>query len=151
MNDFQEKLQSFFSDFGKGKTMVLSTSADGVVSSRMMSVVQIDGKFFFQTDRELRKYSQLKNNRNVALCIDNIQIEGVCEELGHPKNNAEFRNAFMDCFKGSYDAYTSLENERLFSVDPVFIERWVYADGKPFIETFDFLKREYCFREYKGI
>ncbi len=151
VSDFQEKLESFYSDFGSGKTMVLSTSADGIVSSRMMSVVLIDGKFFFQTDKELRKYSQLKNNKNVALCIDNIQIEGVSEEIGHPLKNTDFCDAFMACFKGSYDAYTSLDNERLFSVDPLFIERWVYADGKPFVETFDITKGEYCFKEYKGI
>ena len=131
--------------------MVLSTSANGIVSSRMMSVVLINGKFFFQTDKELRKYSQLQNNKNVALCIDNIQIEGVSEEIGHPLNNMDFCEAFKSCFKGSYDAYTSLDNERLFSVDPLFIERWVYADGKPFVETFDITKGEYCFKEYKGI
>ena len=148
---FNNKIQSFFSEFGKGRKMVLSTSKDGIVSSRMMSVVQIDGKFFFQTDIELRKYGQLKANKNVALCIDNIQIEGVCEEIGIPKNNEDFCEVFKECFKGSYDAYTELENERLFSVSPVFIERWVYGDGKPFVETFDICKKEYCFKEYNGI
>ena len=89
VSDFQEKLESFYSDFGTGKTMVLSTSADGIVSSRMMSVVLIDGKFFFQTDKELRKYSQLKNNKNVALCIDNIQI---LKTLILPRVNTALKN-----------------------------------------------------------
>ena len=130
--------------------MVLSTIGDGKVSSRMMSVVQIDGRFYFQTDTSLRKYAQLKSNKNVALCIDNIQVEGVCEEIGHPLNNKEFCEAFEECYKGSYDAYTALENERLFVVDPVYIERWIYKDGVPFIEVFDYINNRYSLDEYQG-
>ena len=114
----------------------------------MMSVVQIDGRFYFQTDINLRKYQQIINNKNVALCIDNIQIEGTCEEIGYPLDNKDFCDTFMECFKGSYDAYTSLKNERLFVVTPTFIERWVYVDGVPFIEIFNINADEYKFDKY---
>ena len=150
MNDFYGKSRSFFSDFGKGRKMVLSTSTDGKVSSRMMSVVRIEDKFYFQTDIELRKYDQIKNNKNVALCMDNIQIEGECEEIGHPLENDKFCEIFKECFKGSFDAYTSLKNERLFEVSPVFIERWVYEEGVPYIEKFDFIGSIYNFEKYNG-
>ena len=143
MHTFSEKYEAFLSDFGKSRKMVLSTSENNKVSSRMMSVIQIKGTFYFQTDVTFRKYRQLSTNRNVALCIDNIQIEGTCEELGHPMDNADFCKQFKDCFKGSFDAYTSLKNERLFAVKPVFIERWIYENGIPFIETFDVLKQDY--------
>lgn len=69
MDNFPDKIQSFLSDFGKGRKMVLSTSENDKVSSRMMSVVQINGFFYFQTDIKLRKYHQLMANNNVALCI----------------------------------------------------------------------------------
>ena len=81
MGDYEDRMESFFADFGKGRKMVLSTSENDRVSSRMMSVVRIDGEFYFQTDRKLRKYHQLSANPHVALCIDNIQIEGSCREL----------------------------------------------------------------------
>ncbi len=83
MNTFHDKYQAFLSDFGNGRTMVLSTSENDIVSSRMMSIIQIEG-VYFQTDLTFKKYRQLLSNPNVALCIDNIQIEGVCEELEHP-------------------------------------------------------------------
>ena len=114
MEQFSEKLMQFFSDFGKGRKMVLSTSENNRVSSRMISVVQINGEFYFQTDKELRKHHQLSVNRYAALCIDNIQIEGICVETGHPLDNAEFCALFRECFRGSFDAYTALKNERLF-------------------------------------
>lgn len=127
----------FLCAFGRGKPMVLSTCADGRVTSRMMSVVQMDGVFYFQTDRTFRKYAQLRANPRAALCIDNIQIEGVCEELGHPKACPGFSEAYRECFPGSYERYSHLDNERVFALRPAFIERWVYRDGKPFVETFD--------------
>ena len=76
-NTFDEKYNNFFDEFGKGKAMVLSSSENNIVSSRMMSVVQANGLFYFQTDKTFRKYSQLIANPQVALCINNIQIEGI--------------------------------------------------------------------------
>ena len=90
---FFEKLHELFLEFGLGKKMVLSTCVNHQVSSRMMSLVLLDGKFYFQTDLNLRKYQQLKSNPNVALCIDNLQIEGICEEIGHPLDNTAFCKA----------------------------------------------------------
>ena len=58
MNEFYQKVDEFFSDFGKGRKMVLSTSENDKVSSRMMSVVQIGGELYFQTDRTMKKYNQ---------------------------------------------------------------------------------------------
>lgn len=150
MNEFDIKLNKFFSEFGIGRRMVLSTSENNVVSSRMMSVVLIDGVFYFQTDITMKKYSQIMANPNVALCIDNIQIQGVCEEIGKPLENEDFASTFEKCYKGSYDTFSSLKNERLFAVKPVFIERWVYVRKGLFIETFDFNTRRYKFFRYIG-
>ena len=150
MNSFSDKVREFLSDFGKGRKMVLSTSENNIVSSRMMSVVQIEGIFYFQTDKNMKKYHQITANNNVALCIDNIQIEGICEEIGHPLNNRLFCEVFRECFKGSYDAYSAMKNERLFSVKPLYIERWVYKEGVPYIEIFDMNTKQYCFNKYLG-
>lgn len=150
MNNFNMRISEFFSDFGTSKKIVLSTSDKNIVSSRMMSVVQINREFYFQTDMKLRKYQQLKKNTHVALCIDNIQIEGLCKELGHPLENETFCNTFMECFKGAYDAYTSLTNERLFVIKPTYIERWIYKDGTPYIESFDINAKNYRFEKYGG-
>lgn len=67
MSLFDDKYSAFLTEFGHGRKMVLSTSENNRVSSRMMSVIQIDGSFYFQTDITMRKYHQIKSNRNVAL------------------------------------------------------------------------------------
>lgn len=138
MTNFKKSISTFFEQLGEYKLMVLSTSLNNNVSSRMMSIVVLNGKFYFQTDKTLRKYEQLLGNKNVALCIDNIQIEGTCREIGTPSESPVFCELFETYYKSSYDNYSLLQDERLFEVTPVFIERWIYEDGKPFIETFDF-------------
>lgn len=151
MDIYSDKIKTFLSDFGSGRKMVLSTSENNRVSSRMMSVVQIGGEFYFQTDITMKKYHQISVNNNVALCIDNIQIEGECTEIGSPLNNSLFCDVFQECFKGSYDAYSALKNERLFVVKPLYIERWIYKDGVPYIEAFDMLAQQYSFNKYLGV
>lgn len=150
MTDYwTKKLDDFFEEFGDARKMVLSTSSNGKVSSRMMSVVQTGGIFYFQTDLNFRKVQQIKENPTVALCIDNFQIEGICKDFGHPLENTDFYRLYQENFKNSFDAYTHNENEILFGVKPSFIERWIYQNKRPFIETFDFEHKIYKLEEYK--
>ena len=150
MNNFNDQYNAFLNEFGKGRKMVLSTSLNDKVTSRMMSVIQQSGIFFFQTDKHFRKYDQLIKNKNVALCIDNIQIEGICKELGHPLENPDFCSLYKECFASSFERYSSLSSEVLFAVTPLHMERWLYKDGTPFVESFDIAKQAYNICEYNG-
>ena len=151
MDTFFDRYNNFLIEFGKGKPMVLSSSENDKVTSRMMSVVQSDGLFYFQTDKTFRKYCQLVNNPQVALCINNIQIEGTCEEIGHPTDCSFFCNIYQECFSGSYRRYSSLKNERLFVVKPTYVERWLYIDDIPFMEVFDIEKQMHKLIKYEGV
>ncbi len=147
---FWQEYDRFWDEFGTHKKMVLSTALHDIVTSRMMSLVVLNKNLYFQTDRTFRKYAQLKGNKNVALCIDNIQIEGQCMELGIPAQNREFSDAYREYFPGAYDRYTLLENERLFAVKPTVIERWIYVEGIPYLEIFDILNEKYALERYEG-
>lgn len=150
MSVYTEKYEKLLTEFNKGKTMVLSSSENGRVSSRMMSIVFFDGLFYFQTDKTSRKYHQLISNPQVGLCADNIQIEGICGEIGHPMDNVRFCTIYKKCFSGSFNRYSSLRNERVFAVKPTHVERWLYIDDIPFIETYDMEKQQYELIEYRG-
>ena len=149
--EFSEACDNFYKELGASKKMVLSTSLNDVVTSRMMSIVVINKKIYFQTDRTFRKYKQLKKNSRVSLCAENIQIEGNCEEVGTPLDNTEFANAYKKYFLSSYTRYSSLKNECLFVVMPTFVEKWVYIDGIPYIEILDMVKKQYELRQYIGV
>jgi len=145
---FEDMYKLFLQEFGKGRKMVLSTSLQDHVTSRMMSIVQREGLFYFQTDREMRKYGQLSGNPRVALCIENIQIEGLCRETGCPLEDAEFCRLYEECFPSSFQRYSALDAERLFAVTPLRVERWLYLDGKPYLEEMDVERRRYARKEY---
>ncbi|MDD6395459.1 MAG: pyridoxamine 5'-phosphate oxidase family protein [Firmicutes bacterium] len=148
MYEFEIKCREFFKQIGNHNTMVLSTSLNDKVTSRMMSIIVIDGKFYFQTDNTFRKYQQIQGNPNVALCADNIQIEGVCNEVGRPQLSPEFCKLYNENFSVSYKLYSELENERLFEIIPTYIQKWIYVDGKPFIGAFDFKNKIYTKQAY---
>lgn len=146
--DFDTAVLKFWQEFGDHRPMVLSSSLHDVVTSRMMSVVSIDRCLYFQTDTQSRKYAQLTKNAHVSLCIDNIQIEGICSETGHPADDPAFCALYEKSYPGSYKKYTHLKSERLFRIKPTFIERWIYIEGEPCIEIINFVSKEYSLTEY---
>lgn len=148
--DFEKRLNDFFEQLGQSLKMVLATSLDTIVSARMMSIIIKNGRFYFQTDRAFRKYRQITGNGNVALCADNVQIEGVCKEVGRPMDDPDFYRKFEAAFPSSFAAYAKLGNERLFEVIPRFIERWLYEGGTPYIEQFDIQSGVYQKTKYTG-
>lgn len=149
--EFGEAYEKFYKELGHSRKMVLSTSLNDMVTSRMMSIVVINRKLYFQTDRTFRKYKQLKENPRVSLCGDNIQIEGYCKEVGHPLENIAFSGIYKKYFLSSYTRYSSLKNECLFEVTPTFAEKWLYIEGGPYIEIFDMENKLYELRQYVGI
>lgn len=109
----------------------------------MMSIVRIGEHLYFQTGRNFRKYGQLEANPACALCIDNIQIEGVCENIGRPADHPDFMACFRQCFPSSFPMYSLMEDERLFCFTPSLVERYVYKNGSPFLEVLDFRNGSY--------
>ena len=145
---YEDKLNEIFEQIGNHAKLVLATSQLDRVSARNMSFIIHNHIFYFQTDKTFRKYQDIKANSKVALCLDNIQIEGICEDIGHPLDNEEFCSQFKCHFLSSFDAYSKLENERLLIVKPTFIQRWNYVGGKPIIEQFYINEKKYHEQEY---
>lgn len=147
--DFDSASGKLFCSIPDHLLMVLSTSSEGRVSSRTMSVVVIGDRFLFQTDRRMLKCRQILSNPQVALCAGNLQVEGVCTMLGVPTESPAFAHAYKACFPGSYDHYSAFQDERVFEVVPSFIQRWVYEDDVPFIERFDMHGQRYVKEQYR--
>lgn len=150
MEAFVANWAALWSAFGPARKMVLATTAGEQVSARMMSLVRQGEHLYFQTDRTSRKYAQLCANPHIALCADNLQIEGICRELGHPLEHPAFPGLFQAAFPDSFARYTHLTDERLFEVTPLFAKRWLYRDGIPFEEIFEPDRRWYALRAYRG-
>ena len=120
-SNYINKYNNIFQQIGDHAKIVLATSHQDKVTARKMSFLIMNGIFYFQTDKTFRKYQDIQDNENVALCLDNIQIEGICKEIGHPLDHQDFCKYFQKYFFSSFQSYSHLENERLFMVEPTFI------------------------------
>ena len=89
---FNDSKQEYLDAISPSKIMVLATCSGSKVTARSMSCIAIGEKIYFQTDTQFRKYKQITDNKNVALCFDNVQIEGIAKVKGHPmdKENIQF-------------------------------------------------------------
>ncbi len=143
MDSFDEKLSALWKKIGTHGIMTLSTCSANRVTSRSMSMVVTDGRFYCQTDQTYLKYRQISENPNVAVCHKNFSIEGTCKCIGKPLENDFFIDPFKKYFYGSYKAYSDLQNEVLLEIVPTLIYSWNYKLTKPYMEYFDFVNLIY--------
>ena len=146
MNDiFSKTVQQLFAHLGDHQVMCLATSANGRVTARSMSFIITGGKCYFQTNIHMPKYRQIAVNHNVAVCWQNVQIEGVCRELGSPSlaQNSFFTALFRKYYPSPYEKYSGMDGETVFEVTPVRISVWDYENGNPYQEFWNFEKQTY--------
>ncbi len=129
--DFNSLEKEVYALLGANKIMVLATSSENKVTARNMSCVIINKKIYFQTDKTFLKHQQMFKNPNVAFCLDNIQIEGTARIRKHPfaEENKEFIDTYKEKYRGSYDAYSHIENGVVVEVEPTFVTLWKYEDN----------------------
>lgn len=147
---FDKKLIELFQGIGEAKKAVLATSSNNRVTSRMMSFVIYENKFYCQTDKRFLKVEQILDNPKVSICIDNIQIEGIAKIIGKPLENNMFATLFKKYFKNSYENYSFLESEILLEISPNFITVWNYKEVIPMREFYRLDLKEYVEEIYIG-
>lgn len=84
--DYNELEKETFDYLDKKKHIVLATSLNDEPTARTVSHIILDKKIYFQTDIKFDKCMQIEENNNVALCLENYQIEGTTKILEHPFN-----------------------------------------------------------------
>lgn len=134
--------QEILGKLGESAIMVLATSAGGRVTVRSMSCIFNGLKIAFQTSSASTKISHIRENPRVALCMGNIQIEGIATVLGHPYDIPWFREQYARLHPGSFEAYSWLADECVVEVEPILITLWKSGDGKPAIERLNVAERK---------
>lgn len=140
---FNEATDILWKRTGSHGVMILSTCADNRVTSRAVSVVVINGKFYCQTNRNYLKCRQLLINPNASLCFGNISIEGNCKIIGKPCENDFFLKAMHEHFPDAVKRWSALPEECVIELIPRIAASWVYENDIPFMEYWDFDNLEY--------
>lgn len=131
--NYQEQEQEVIELLNKHNLWVLATSSNDKVTARTMSIVNIGLRILMQTGNKFLKYEQIVQNPQVALCRDNIQIEGIARIIGHPleERNTDFIELYKAKHNISYTLYSHLEDEVVIEIIPSKITLWKYIDSKP--------------------
>lgn len=134
------------------KIMVLATSYKDKVTARSMNCIIHDKKIYFQTDYELEKFEQIKNNNNVALCADNIRITGKAVIKSNPMNEEckFFADKYSIVHNGSFKAYSHKKETIVVEVIIEKVTLWEYDNGQPYREFLD-LKNKKASKEIYDI
>jgi uncharacterized pyridoxamine 5'-phosphate oxidase family protein len=137
--EFKIELDNVYKQLGDSGIIVLATSAGDVTTARSMSYVVVAGKIYFQTESEMEKAVQMKQNPNVAFCQSNIAIKGTAKCRGRilSEENAEVMELYKQRHRGSYDAYSHMEKGELYEISPNFITVWNYIEGEPYRKYID--------------
>lgn len=135
---------------GEVKKVVLATSSNNRITSRMMSFVVYENKFYCQTDKRFLKVEQILDNPKVSICIDNIQIEEIAQIIGKPLHHNIFVTLFKKYFKNSNENYSFLENEILLEISPTFVTVWNYKEVILVREFYRLDLKEYLEEVYVG-
>ena len=106
--DFTEKFAKLGTK-GEYERAVLSTCADGHVTSRKQRFIADGLTLYCYAIRGQRKYEQIAENPNIAVNIDYIQVEGTASLEGHPleEKNSGFLKVFQETQPDAYEEYNN--------------------------------------------
>lgn len=124
--DYEKLKQEVIDVLENSKSIVLATCSNNRVTAREVYFASNEFKIFFITSSAFDKCKQIQKNSNVALCLGNIQMEGIATILGHPTLE-ENRDAVTTCLNKSrndFEQYFKYKNIVLIEVIVKRIALW---------------------------
>jgi hypothetical protein len=124
------------------KEMVLSTSSDNRVTSRVVSTSCHGRKIIFLSWGHHTKCVQIRANNNVALCYDRIQIEGIASLKGNPLDikNEVYAQIYRKQQPLYFEKFTKFKGMEIVEVEIKYIACWVKEESRYFLDHLDFEK-----------
>nr|WP_092072979.1 pyridoxamine 5'-phosphate oxidase family protein [Dendrosporobacter quercicolus]NSL48820.1 pyridoxamine 5'-phosphate oxidase family protein [Dendrosporobacter quercicolus DSM 1736]SDM52395.1 Pyridoxamine 5'-phosphate oxidase [Dendrosporobacter quercicolus] len=123
---------------GQDKIMVLATRNGDGVAARTVNIYTYGGCFYFITEADSNKYTQISQNAQVALSIDAIQITGCATLLEHPCSASnKLIAAFVEKqLPQQFARYAAEPVMRLIRVNPVSASFILLETGAGYVIDF---------------
>ena len=121
----------------KTSTIILSTCADDKVTARTMNVVNNGLTMYFQTGKNSDKAKQINKNVNVAMAVDNTQIEAVARFTDNEDEIKLCSTKFKAKFPRLYEKYADFPEEPTLVCEPLKIKLYKFIDGKICFDVLD--------------
>jgi uncharacterized pyridoxamine 5'-phosphate oxidase family protein len=137
-------LAEYLTKLDEVKDIVLSTCAGNRVTSRMVSCIFLGEEVFFMSWGHHTKCKQIKENPNVALCHNNLQLRGHAEIIGSPLDTANkvVADKFREKQPQLFDYFSKLPGMLLIRVALSSITSWTRDSQGYCIVHIDLEKRD---------
>lgn len=119
------------------QTIILATCVGNQVTARTMNIVNDGLTIYFQTGENSEKGNQICENPNVAMAIDNIQIEAVAQFTADAGDTTLCSEKFKAKFPRLYEKYADLPEEPTLICKPIKFKLYKVIDGKPCRDILD--------------
>jgi general stress protein 26 len=124
--DYEVLKQNVISALENSNSIVLATSSNNRVTAREVYFASNDFRIFFITSKAYDKCKQIEKNNNVALCLGNIQMEGIATIKGHPNlaKNINEKNICLNKSREEFEPYFKYKNTVLIEVVVSLVKLW---------------------------
>lgn len=148
--DYEKKKEEIikFLESEDNVIMVLATSDNDRVLARNVLIASNGLDIYFFTWGHSRKCMQIEKNPRVALCKDNVQIEGVAEILGDlfDESNKHYTDIIRDKFPDAIKRWERYPGMVIARIRPTLVITGVNIKGEPYLEHLD-LENETAYAE----
>lgn len=119
--------------------IVLATSYDNRVTARTVTYASKESEVYLMSWGHHKKCVQIRGNAKVALCRDNVSIEGVAEILGSPldEKNKEYVEIYRKKLPRDFEGFAHQSGMVMVKVTPTFIVSMVRIDKMLYLEHLD--------------
>jgi uncharacterized pyridoxamine 5'-phosphate oxidase family protein len=121
----------------KIETIVLATYDGDHVTARAMNLVNNGLTIYFQTGKNSEKGKQIIKNPNVAMAIDNIQIEAFAIFTDDTDEIRLCSTKFKEKFPHLYEKYVDFPEEPTVICKLIKIKLYKFIDGKICFDVLD--------------
>jgi len=102
-----------------------------------MNVVNDGLIIYFQSGKDGDKGKQIKENANVAMAVDNLQIEAVARFTDNEDEIKVCSTKFKAKFPRLYEKYANFPEEPTLVCEPLKIKLYKFIDGKICFDVLD--------------
>jgi general stress protein 26 len=119
--------------------IVLATALDKRVTIRTVTYATKGLEVYFMSFGHHKKIKQIEKNSRVALCKDNVNIEGVAEILGSPldETNRKYAEIYKKKLPRDYAGFAHIPGMVMVKVTPKFIVSMVRIEKRLYLEHLD--------------
>jgi uncharacterized pyridoxamine 5'-phosphate oxidase family protein len=142
--DFAERKQAFVDSLQKpeNRIMALATSDGGHVTARSILTASVGTDIYFFSWTHSRKCRQIRSNPHVALCNDQLQVEGTAEILGgfFEETNRSHLELFLQKFPEAIERWRDRPGMVFVRVRPTFVVLGASSTIQPGLDYLDLEK-----------